>query len=521
MNKLVQPLLRLTGWPRRAALAGLGALAALALPPLYVLPALLPAFAGFLLVLNKTGCRKGAFAAGWWFGFGFFTLGLYWISNALLIDAARFIWFIPFSLFGLSALLGVFTGLAALLSWHVCRQGFGAALSLSACWSLHEWLRSFVMTGFPWNPIASVWTVSDELLQADAWLGPYGLGFLTVLGASGWILFWTEKAKFRLAAFLPLLLLALLGVAGMVRLQDAKDEMVDNVRLRLVQPNIEQSLKWKQELRFSHLVKLIEMSLSEAGLAPTHVIWAETAVPYLLDSDVQARLAVAKAAPENGLVITGAVRTSTEQDRPFQIWNSLQALDRNGAIRGVFDKFHLVPFGEYMPLKNILPLKKITEGSTDFSPGPGPLTIDLPGLPPVGPLICYEVIFPGAVADPARRPGWLLNLTNDSWYGYSTGPFQHFAQTRMRAVEEGLPLVRVANSGISGIIDAYGRVRAKLELNRVGILDSPLPKPLSEPPLYAALGDGPCIAALVILLIVLKFMLCHTRFSTVQQRGSG
>lgn len=521
MKKIFDSLLRLSGWPRRAALAGLGALAALALPPLYVLPALLPAFAGFMLLLNKMGCRKGAFAAGWWFGFGFFTLGLYWISNALLIDAARFAWFIPFSLFGLSALLAVFTGLASLLSWHVCRQGFGAALSLSACWALHEWLRSFILTGFPWNPIASVWTISDPLLQADAWLGPYGLGFLTVLAASAWILFWSQKVKWRWAAFAPLLVLALLGVAGMARLQEAENGVVEDVRLRLVQPNIEQSLKWKQELRFSHLVKLIEMSLSETARPPTHVIWAETAVPYLLDSDVQARLAVAKAAPESGLVITGAVRTSTDPAQPFQVWNSLMALDRNGAVRGVFDKFHLVPFGEYMPLKNILPLKKITEGSTDFSPGPGPLTIDLPGLPPVGPLICYEVIFPGAVADADRRPDWLLNLTNDSWYGFSTGPFQHFAQTRMRAVEEGLPLVRVANSGVSGIIDAHGRVRGKLDLNQVGILDADLPKSLPARPTYATLGDGPYISGLIILLIILKFMLCHTKISTVQRRGSG
>jgi apolipoprotein N-acyltransferase len=297
--------------------------------------------------------------------------------------------------------------------------------------------------------------------------------------------------------------------------------MVDDVRLRLVQPNIPQALKWKQDLRYSHLLKLIELSRAEGQRPPTHVIWAETAVPYLLDRDPQARLAVAKAAPPGGLVITGAVRTSPEGERPYQVWNSLMALDEDGVIRAVFDKFHLVPFGEYMPMKSFLPLKKITEGSTDFSPGPGPLTIDLKGLPPVGPLICYEVIFPHEVTDPGLRPAWLLNLTNDSWYGYSTGPFQHFAAARMRAVEEGLPLVRVANGGISGIVGPYGEVVASLALDTDGIVDGPLPKPLSNPTLYSKLGNGPWAVTLIILLIVLKFMISHKRRRLLPARESG
>jgi apolipoprotein N-acyltransferase len=512
----------LKGWRRRLVLAALGAGAALALPPIYFLPMLGLSFMGLWVILGRMRCRKGAFAAGWWFGFGYFTLGLYWISHALLIDVARFVWFIPFSLFGLPLVLALFTGAATLLSWHIRRRGMGGALSLAACWVLFEWLRSFLFTGFPWNLIASVWVPVEPLLQADAWLGPYGLGFLTVLAAACWpLLLPAHQLSDRRLASLPWLALLCLGIAGLVRLQGASTEMVEGVRLRLVQPNIAQNLKWRPDLRYQHLLKLIELSRADTAQAPTHVIWAETAVPYLLDHDVQARLAVAKAVPENGLVITGAARTTAPGIEPYQVWNSLEAIDGDGVIRAVFDKFHLVPFGEYMPMKSVLPLKKITEGSTDFSPGPGPLTIDLPGLPPVGPLICYEVIFPREVADPERRPEWLLNLTNDSWYGYSTGPFQHFAAARMRAVEEGLPLVRVANGGISGIIDAHGRVVAQLDLLSEGVLDGALPKALNNPTFYGALGNGPFVASLIILLIVLKFMVSHTRVSIINNRRSG
>lgn len=521
MRQFLHRVERLSGWRRRLVLWLLGAAAVLALPPVYAAPVLALSFAGFLLLLGACEKPKAAFGTGWWFGFGFFTAGLYWISIALLIDVKRFIWFVPFSLFGLSAFLGLFIALAALLAWKVRQRGLGAALALAGAWTLHEWLRGFILTGLPWNPMASVWVAYPPFLQGEAWLGPQGMGFLTVLTSSCWWLYWRVKGKRRVLAFAPAALLLGVALAGMLRLDWAGHDTVDGVRLRLVQPNIEQSLKWKSDLRASHLRKLIAMSRGEADPPPTHVIWAETAVPYLLEHDEAARLAVAGAVPENGLVITGAVRTSPPGVEPYQVWNSMMAIDETGEIRAVFDKSHLVPFGEYMPLKSVLPLKKITEGSTDFSPGPGPLTLDLPGLPPVGPLICYEVIFPHEVADPNRRPSWLLNLTNDSWYGNSAGPHQHWAQSVLRAVEEGVPLVRVANGGISGIVDSYGRPRAKTELETEAVVDGELPTALATPPIYARLGDGPYISAVMLLLLVLKFMVCHSRFTTIQQRRGG
>ncbi|MBF0166383.1 MAG: apolipoprotein N-acyltransferase [Alphaproteobacteria bacterium] len=511
----------LSGWKKRGALVLLGGLAVLALPPFHALPVLILSFSCLLRLLQGSANRWSAFAVGWWFGFGFFLFGLYWISNALLLDPLRFGWLIPFSLFGLSGVLAIFTGLATFLAWFVARRRLASALALAASWVLLEWIRGLVFTGFPWNLIASVWVGVLPVAQSLAWIGPFGLGFLTVLAASALSLVWTETPNARIKALAPLGLLALLALGGAWRLQGAEAGMVEGVRLRLVQPNISQALKWKSDLRFQHLLRLIEMSRSETGVPPTHVIWAETAVPYLLDHDVQARLAVAKAAPTGGLVITGAVRSSLPDAQPYQVWNSLEAVDDAGRIRGYFDKFHLVPFGEYVPLKALLPLPKITQGGTDFSPGPGPRTIQLPGLPPVGPLICYEVIFPQAVTDSKNRPEWLLNLTNDGWYGMSTGPYQHFASARMRAIEEGLPLVRVANSGISGIIDPWGRVTASLGLSESGIVDADLPKALTARTIYTVLGEGPFVIIWLMLLTFLKFMVSHKMFSRFCCSGSG
>jgi apolipoprotein N-acyltransferase len=281
---------------------------------------------------------------------------------------------------------------------------------------------------------------------------------------------------------------AAIGAAGAWRLGGATGATVDGVRLRLVQPNIDQRLKWAPDERERNFAAHLELSGQAAELPPTHVIWAETAVPFLIEQDMQRRLAVAAVTPPGGLTITGAPRLTLDEDGERRVWNGLVAIDRSGSVRGTYDKAHLVPFGEYMPFRRWIPVAPVAAGALDFSAGPGPRTLDLPGLPPVSPLICYEVIFPAAVTDPAERPSWLLNLTNDGWYGLTAGPHQHFAIARVRAVEEGLPLVRVANTGISGVVDAYGRVTASLGLGARGALDAELPIALPATP-YARLGD--------------------------------
>ena len=241
--------------------------------------------------------------------------------------------------------------------------------------------------------------------------------------------------------------------------------------------------------RESNFRRLLSLSAGPGADRITDIVWPEAAATFFLNRDPARRAAIATVVPRGGLVLTGALRTDPPPDPPHQVWNSFAAIDGTGEIRGTYDKFHLVPFGEYVPFRGLLPIEKITAGNVDFSAGPGPRTLDLPGLPPVGVLICYEVIFPGAVVDPAHRPAWLVNITNDAWYGFSSGPFQHFATARIRAVEEGLPLVRAANNGISGVIDPYGRIVGRLGLDDIGVVDADLPAALADPPLYARQGD--------------------------------
>jgi apolipoprotein N-acyltransferase len=231
-------------------------------------------------------------------------------------------------------------------------------------------------------------------------------------------------------------------------------------------------------------------------------LWPEAAVPFLLGRDAPARREIAAVVPPHGYVITGAVRANPPPQPVRKVWNSLEAVDAEGDITAHYDKVHLVPFGEYVPFRSFLPIEKITAGTIDFSAGPGHRTLALPGPPPFAPLICYEAIFPGDIIDAAHRPDWLLNITNDAWYGRSSGPFQHFAIARTRAVEEGLPLVRVANNGVSGVVDAEGRIKARTSLDAVGYADVALPA-AAAPTLYARAGDRMLLLLLFLAIIPL------------------
>jgi apolipoprotein N-acyltransferase len=279
----------------------------------------------------------------------------------------------------------------------------------------------------------------------------------------------------------------------------ADDGVVPGVHLRLVQPDIPQSLKWDPALRERHFQRTLELTRAPGFSGRTHIIWPETATPFAMAGDAARRLAIASAVPSGGLLITGAPRVEVEPGRPIRVWNSLHAIDGGGAIVATYDKFHLVPFGEYVPFRRILGFINLIPGAVDFTAGPGPRTLAPPGLPRLSPLICYEAIFPAHVLDSADRPGWLLNLTNDAWFGLSSGPYQHFAAARFRAVEEGLPLVRAANNGISAIVDAYGRVVVELGLGRSGVLDGDLPRALPRTP-YARFGDAIVLAIGLVLL---------------------
>jgi len=500
IDRLYAATVAASGWRRIVLALLLGALAVGALPPIHFWPALIPAFAGLLWMIEGRKGWRSAFVTGWLFGLGYFTAGLYWIANALLTKPEQFGWLAPFAVLGLAALQALFPGLAAALTRISGAGGIGRVLVFAGVWTGCEWMRSWAFSGFPWNLIGSVWTISDGMIQVTAVIGAYGLGLVTVaVAAMPAALAGVKARRSRSWAAVACGFAALLAiwVGGLVRLQAAGEaEAVTGVRLRLVQPAIPQNLKWKSELLDRHLAVQMRMGIGPADEAPTHIIWGETAAPLVLAQDAERRAVIGEFTPPGGLTITGTLRR-TPPGVPFRVWNSLHAVDGNGEIVATYDKSHLVPFGEYVPFRSVLNFAKVTAGATDFSSGSGPTTLRLPGLPPVSPLICYEIIFPGHVVDRQDRPDWLLNLTNDGWYGRSSGPYQHFAAARLRAVEEGLPLVRVANNGISAIVDPYGRIVVQLGLGEQGVVDGPLPRPLVTPTAYARTGNW-----LVLMVVV-------------------
>lgn len=493
----------LAGWRRAGVSLMAGILAAAALPPVHAVPVLLLAFPCLIWLIDSSPSRRRAFMDGWWFGFGHFVAGLYWIGFSLLVDAAQFAWLLPFAVLCIPAVLAVYTGFVAVLTRSISR-GPLRIIAAAAAWVLVEWLRGQLFTGFPWNAIGTVWAFSDSMMQFASVGGVYALSLLTVfIAASPTMLGYQMGRGGWPFPIIALVLTAGLWSYGAARLPAGTPQFVPDVVLRVVQPNIPQRIKWQPALRDRHLATYLKLSSQRSESAPTHIIWPETAVPFFVASDALRRRAMASIIPKNGLLLTGAVRRSPRGMRPFQVWNSFYAIDPAGDIVATYDKFHLVPFGEYVPFRGLLDFAKITAGRTDFSAGSGPQTITLLGLPPVSPLICYEVIFPGMVTAPSARPHWLLNVTNDAWFGTSSGPFQHLAMARFRAVEQGVPLVRAANTGISAVTDSYGRVLARIDLNKQGALTIGLPRSRETPTPFSIFGSAP-----VLILSLGLFLFC-------------
>ncbi|GAB4394699.1 MAG: apolipoprotein N-acyltransferase [Kiloniellaceae bacterium] len=506
--RVAAALAALTGWRRLLVAALCGALAAAAMPPAYLFPLLLPAFVGAFWLLDGAHDGRGAALTGWAFGTGHFAAGLYWVGIAFLVDAERFGWAMPFAVTGLAAGLALFPALSFWLTYLAARRfnlnGLAKVLTLAAAWLIGEGLRAWILTGFPWNLMGSVWAFSPHTLQLSAYGGVWLLSLLTVAAAAApAVLADPAQRRVRVTAAVALLTLlpALNWGLGVWRLASAPalgDAVVEEVRLRLVQPSIPQALKWHPDRKAANLRLQAELSRLPGFETRSLIIWPETAVPYLLAAEPRLREELAGVVPPGGFLIAGAPRVAPE-DPQGQIWNSLHALDDQGRIAATYDKVHLVPFGEYTPLRSLLGMAKLTAGSRDFSPGPGLATLALPGVPAFSPLICYEIIFPGKVKGPVKpatesgsaqaRPRWLLNLTNDAWFGDSSGPYQHFAAARIRAVEEGLPVVRAANNGISAVIDSYGRIVDRINLNDRGIIDADLPEAAKELTLYSYAGN--------------------------------
>lgn len=509
---------RLSSWlaftERLSRLASLlaGVLAALALPPLHLLPGLL-GFALWLFLLEKAHHRRDAFLLGWWFGLGYFVIGLYWIAIAFFTDAEKFGALALPAVLLLCAVMAVFPAIAALLFSLISpRHPIAQALCLALAWIVGEWLRAHFLWGFPWNLIGYVWVAVLPISQVAAYVGVYGLSLVTVLAGALWLTLMIEDGRARwLGPVLSFLVLGLLFAGGSLRLSDGAVGEEPDVRLRLVQANISQHHKWDPELRADSFRRHLDLSATppaEGASAPTHIIWPETASAYVLDEDQVARDVIAEVTPPGGHLLTGFNRFDLESE-PKRAWNSLAALNDRGEIEALYDKHRLVPFGEFLPWRDLLSrigLRKVTSGTIDFQPGAGPVTLEVGDLPAFSPLVCYEAIFTAEVTPNGMRPAWLLNITNDAWFGKSSGPYQHLAMARMRAIEEGLPLVRSANTGVSAVIDPFGRVLAHLDLGTTGVLDAALPKGLEQPTLYAK-QPGITILSLVAIALLSIFMI--------------
>ncbi len=514
---------RVIAWPRWRRVAALllcGALAAFALPPWQVFVLLVPALVCLVWFLDAAPTARTAFGTGVWFGFGLYAVAFHWIAAPLLVDPSRTGWLIPFAVVGLAAALAVFIGVATLAYHVVTRRGWvvgvGRIVALAVIWTVVEWSRGWLFTGFPWNLMGHVWSASPAMLQATAVTGIFGLSLLTVTAAAmPALLADTRRAVLPVVVF-TVVLPAVVWAAGAWRLSGAPLDTLatfPDVRLRIVQANIIQRDKWRPELRADNLRAHVDLSNQPAaGAAPTHVIWPETAVPFFLESSPEARAFAALAAPEGGVLITGAPRRRTAGAAPATFWNSVHAIAPDAEVVATYDKSHLVPFGEYVPARGLLPVERLVAGQGDFTPGPGLRTLRLPGLPAVSPLVCYEAIFPGQVADPDDRPEWLLNLTNDAWFGGFAGPHQHLAMARVRAVEEGLAMVRAAGTGISAVVDPYGRMFQVLPLGQRGVLDTDLPVPL-PPTFFARFGND----ALFVLLLAGAFLSLALRIARPRQ----
>jgi apolipoprotein N-acyltransferase len=474
LSRLRSRLADLHGLRADMAALGLGALATAALPPIHVIPVLLLSVPGLLILIDAAHSPVVAARRGWWFGLGHHVLGLYWVTEAILFEAARFWWLVPLAVPALAAALAVFIA-AACFAARMARSGWPRVFALAGAWVLADLARQFALTGFPWNPWGSVWElpgpVGDVLIQPAALVGVHGLTLATLLLAATPLLRWS----WRIAG---VVLLSAWVAFGVVRLPRTVPPLP--LTVVLVQGNVAQGQKWNQDLATHIFEHYLELSREGRSAGAAVEIWPETAFPGLLGIDAQARRAV-ETATGGAPALIGSVRFD-EDRRPR---NSLFAMLSDGAVGAVYDKWHLVPFGEYIP--DWLPLPIMVLPGNGFAAGPGPRTLHVPGLPAFGPLICYEAIFSGQIVDRNDRPDWLVNVTNDAWFGNSTGPRQHLAAARMRAVEEGLPLLRAANTGISAAFDAHGHELARIHMQLTGILAVGLPGPLPET-LFGRLG---------------------------------
>ncbi len=526
LASLVEGVILSWGWRRRAIAFASGAAGALALPPfsLFAFIAVPLTIAVWLIdgAQDRGSGRpliasmRAAFGAGWWMGFGYFLAGLWWVCAAFLVEADKFAWALPLGVVALPAALAFFPAAGFAIARLLWSPGPARVFALAFGLGLTEWARGLLFTGFPWNDLGMALGANLGLAQIASLVGLHGLTFLTIaIFAAPATLWRVGESRLRLApAGLAALALALIAAFGAFRLAAPASATLPGVKLRLIQPNVAQDTSFSPENKDSILRRYFD--LSERATAPdrsgvrdvTHLIWPESAFPFILSRDPRALADIADFLSGGATLITGAARLENDGSGP-RYFNSIEIVGRDGLSAERYDKQHLVPFGEYMPFENMLEKAHITQFVDipgGFEPGAASRVLRIPGLPDAMPLVCYEAIFPIEIGDlftGAERPRWLLNVTDDAWFGATPGPYQHLAQARLRAIELGAPLVRDANSGISAVLDGFGREIVAAPLGAEGVLDAELPEAL-PPTWQSRLGSvGAALIGLAFLAAAL------------------
>ena len=517
---LISGIILSWGWKRAMIALVAGALSALAMAPFNAWPILFLTIPVAVWLIDGAGAGRlggipAAAMSGWWFGFGYFVAGLYWVGYAFLVDAQTFAWLLPFAVMGLPAGLALFMAFGFALARLIWTPDSFRILSLACALTVSEWLRGHILTGFPWNAFGYALTEPLAFAQSASLVGLWGLTFIAVaVFASPAVLIDDRHVTRRpwIPLVVSLLVLAAMGGYGAIRLANQPTQFVDKVKLRLMQPNLQQDVKFNYAAKQMVMDKYL--SLSDRATGPqssgvrdsTILIWPESAFPFFLTREADAMAQIANLLPPGTVLVTGAIRPP-DQPAGTQVtraYNSIYVIDHDGTFLSMYDKLHLVPFGEYLPFQSAmekLGFVQITKVRGGFIPGDRRRTMTVPNAPRMLPLICYEAIFPGDIVPGNDRPGLIVNLTNDGWFGISTGPYQHLQQARLRAVEEGLPIVRSANTGISAVIDPFGRIIARLGLGAEGVLDSALPKPTS-PTLFSRVRDMPVALAVALSTVI-------------------
>jgi len=497
MERLAGKVILLWGWRRAAAAFLAGGFAALSQPPFDFFAACLIAFPVLVWLLDGAASEPGEgfirralrpFAIGWWFGFGYFLVGLWWTGKALLVEADLFAWALPLAVFGLPALLAIFYGLATAIGRAMWSDGAARIAALAFGFAVAEFLRTFALTGFPWNSVGQAAMPVPVMMQSLSAVSMIGINGLAVFVFAAPALLAAPAGR-RLGLSIAALLAALHFGYGFARLAtvDATPETL--VTVRIVQPSINQAVKWDAQMRDRIFSTYLEMSARPADETPDLIVWPETALPFILSERPDALVAFSELLEDGQSLFAGAVRTEGS-GTSTRYYNAVVALNDEGELYDAVDKVWLVPFGEYLPFAGVLSrfgMARLVQSVSDFSTGGQRRAIATASGATAMPFICYEVIFPGIAGHGDLDADMLLNITNDAWFGRSPGPYQHFRQAQLRAVEGGRPLVRAANNGISGVVDAYGRVVDAFALDAVGVLDVDVPRQravgMGNPPL--------------------------------------